>query len=988
MIDRLITMLQEARLLNDQEIDREAQSLLDDEDIADALWLATKIGGAYTVEAEEASEADEAATSAQTPIQVIDADTELAALPPTASVYMPPAVSSEPQSIATPEQGLPIQIQAAPALPDARNIWRSLRPLMRKVPSRTRSELNATATVDQIAERDIWVPILKPSLERWFDLELVIEASPFSFIWQETLDEFQRILEGQGAFRQVRAWYVQEDEGEPKLVAKKQNHRGTELNGAARSPKELIDASGRRLVLVVSDCRSHLWRQGQIHDWLRLWGQHGPAAIVQLLPERLWRQSELDVGFAVQVGALTPGQPNPKLQVRALPARTQIAAVEALTLPVVTLTAKALKQWALVVAAAGRQRMPARLFDLAWVKDSERDRSRDVFQPRSPQARLELFEATASPLAQQLARKMAAVPVELPVVYLIQQELLKALQPEHIAEVYDSVLLEEKPDSSQNGLSVRYDFVEGVRELLNRSTPIDETIDVMEALSRRIARTLGFEIKSFTALLSPRSGWSQETKDAILPFAQVALDVLRRLGGDYAELAELVEHDAGSRPGWGMADELDENLEGETDGEPDSEPDVSWELDTFDFITARFSVPEPEISDEPDNLTPFKFSVATFQRNTTKKWWQRKGAEWSIQRQKGNGYLWVESLSSKEKISLEMVPIPAGTFLMGSPKGEPDRMDCEDPQHEVHVPAFFMSRYPITQNQWRLVAGLQPINRELNPDPSIFKGGMHPVECISWYDAVEFCDRLSAFTQRTYNQNLKQLFPSGLVNQLELQTKVESEIPINGKGRVKFRGAFWSAQCHQDIVLSPGTLVRVIDRVGICLIVEPVDLIFGLSSTDGQKYAPRTYRLPTEAEWEYACRAGTTTPFHFGDIITAEVANYCATETYNGSPKGKYREKTTPVDQFEFANAWGLSDMHGNVFEWCQDHWHSTYEDAPTDGSAWLSDSEDARRVIRGGSCDDAPRNCRSAYRSYIYPRETYVFIGFRVVCSAPRTFS
>jgi formylglycine-generating enzyme required for sulfatase activity len=153
-------------------------------------------------------------------------------------------------------------------------------------------------------------------------------------------------------------------------------------------------------------------------------------------------------------------------------------------------------------------------------------------------------------------------------------------------------------------------------------------------------------------------------------------------------------------------------------------------------------------------------------------------------------------------------------------------------------------------------------------------------------------------------------------------------------------------------------------------------------------YAKRTYRLPSEAEWEYACRAGKKTPFYFGPILTVEIANYNGNYTYNNSPKGEYREQTTPVDHFGIANAFGLSDMHGNVWEWCQDHWHGNYEGAPIDSSAWLDQDagESARRVIRGGSWFNNPRYCRSASRDDGYPRETDINIGFRVVCLAPRT--
>ena len=111
----------------------------------------------------------------------------------------------------------------------------------------------------------------------------------------------------------------------------------------------------------------------------------------------------------------------------------------------------------------------------------------------------------------------------------------------------------------------------------------------------------------------------------------------------------------------------------------------------------------------------------------------------------------------------------------------------------------------------------------------------------------------------------------------------------------------------------------------------------------------RTYRLPSEAEWEYACRAGTTGPFHFGETITPDLANYDGNYTYGDGPKGRYRNKTTPVGQFP-ANAFGLYDMHGNVWEWCQDHYHSDYIGAPTDGSAWVSGGDSSRRMLRGGS--------------------------------------
>jgi formylglycine-generating enzyme required for sulfatase activity len=251
-----------------------------------------------------------------------------------------------------------------------------------------------------------------------------------------------------------------------------------------------------------------------------------------------------------------------------------------------------------------------------------------------------------------------------------------------------------------------------------------------------------------------------------------------------------------------------------------------------------------------------------------------------------------------------MVYIPAGNFQMGSPEDEQGRSSDESPQHLVSVPAFCMGKYPITQAQWRVVAGLSQVKHPLELEPSNFKGDDLPVEQVSWLDAEEFCLRLSAHTQREY-------------------------------------------------------------------------------------------RLPSEAEWEYACRAGTTTPFHFGQTISSEIANYRAQDweindkTYSGKygagELGEFREKTTPVGSFKVANNFGLFDMHGNVWEWCQDNWHSSYQDAPRDASAWLDSesSKSANRVLRGGSWTFIPEYCRSAFRYYSDPVDRDLIIGFRVVLPA-----
>ena len=146
------------------------------------------------------------------------------------------------------------------------------------------------------------------------------------------------------------------------------------------------------------------------------------------------------------------------------------------------------------------------------------------------------------------------------------------------------------------------------------------------------------------------------------------------------------------------------------------------------------------------------------------------------------------------------------------------------------------------------------------------------------------------------------------------------------------------------------------------------------------------YTLPSEAQWDYACRAGTATPFAFGDTLTPDLANY--DHLYNGKfifrsgPKGQYRQKTVEVGSFP-ANAWGLQDMHGNLWEWCLDHWHSDYREAPNDGSAWVTGGDQTRRLLRGGSWRDSHRGCRSAARYWRHLDDRSDYCGFRL-CRFP----
>ena len=229
-------------------------------------------------------------------------------------------------------------------------------------------------------------------------------------------------------------------------------------------------------------------------------------------------------------------------------------------------------------------------------------------------------------------------------------------------------------------------------------------------------------------------------------------------------------------------------------------------------------------------------------------------------------------------VTMELVLIPAGEFMMGSPANEAKR-GSDESQHRVRITrAFYMGKYEVTQAEYQVVMGT---------NPSKFKGASNPVEQVSWNDSTEFCRKLS-------------------------------------------------------------------ERSG------------------------KQVRLPTEAEWEYACRAGTTTPFHYGSSLGSDQANFDGNFPDGGAARGTYREKTTPVGSFQ-ANAWGLHDMHGNVWEWCGD-WYDEGYYGKSPGQNPTGPTSGGYRVLRGGAWSNFGLSCRSALRSGLIPSDRNDHIGFRVV--------
>ena len=250
-----------------------------------------------------------------------------------------------------------------------------------------------------------------------------------------------------------------------------------------------------------------------------------------------------------------------------------------------------------------------------------------------------------------------------------------------------------------------------------------------------------------------------------------------------------------------------------------------------------------------------------------------------------------------QTVSVSMVEIQSGEFLMGSPTTEFERQKDET-QHRVSISAFQMSQYEVSQALYESVMGV---------NPSAHIGKNLPVENLTWYDAIRFCNALSQKEGRQPAYSVKE-----------------------ENGRISVT---WNSKANG-------------------------------------------YRLPTESEWEYAARAGTTTPFNTGENINADQANYYGTYPYRDRPSQTYRGETVPVGSFT-ANAWGLYDMHGNVWEWCWDRYGSyPQEQISTDPQG---NPKGQLRVNRGGGFNDFGKHLRSSYRAAQNPSNKSFNIGLRL---------
>ena len=987
---------------------------LDSREIRDWLWLSAQLDGVqlpwqYTkkVWTTKASEEDQPShpetTHASTPASSQDPRPEVRApAPPDPHLATPfppdpPAPEAAADSVARliadnllPDEaevaeelqrrqgGVPLRVRQLALLPFPLQILQALRPLLRRRPHPHWRVLDEERSAAKSAEMGLAWPVFRPRRVPMVAVRLVLDGGLSMAVWEPLAQELQRVLASSQAFHRVDL------------------QRLTPPDLPTHQPATGAN-DGTTVILLLSDTAGRHWWDGSILPWLQTMANQQPLVVLHTLPLRYWESTALQRAPALTLKNCEPLAANNRYQ-PLLPLRDpwdDLGATDSLTpaggtcLPVISLDRRELGPWAALVMGEAWARCAGRVLPVAEPQLLGRDE-----QPTPATAEIndeeaerlwQEFAQRASPEARELMLSMAAsLFLTLPVLRLLQAVVApQAFAPQPLAEVLVSGLVRRLPGQETVAATpdrLQFELVPALRRLLEPRLSPQRRRQVLAAVTDLLERHWDRQGSgsSFRALLlGPKEVLERDQPD-LFHIANVTAAMLDQLPGrQFRELAAQLRgrESVAPAPVW-PASMVFSDLEYQSAQLlAISEPEMisfgtaryqAQELGQIDFETASLTfVVKPYDGPKWFDSTKVIIQHSVIQ-HSVQKIHRSKAATWAFHEPLHPG----ATAATADPLTLALVEIPAGSFFMGSPPEEPERSDDEGPQHEVKLASFFMSHTPITQAQWREVAGWQPLpaerwGQDLNPDPShfqnregqvegevrLFEGEANtdnrPVERVSWLDAIEFCNRLS---QRT----------------------------------------------------------------------------------------GRTYTLPSEAQWEYACRAATTTPFNFGETISPKLANYNGSYVYATGPGGIYREQATPVGMFP-ANAWGLHDMHGNVLEWCLDEWHERSTDSTdalygeTTYKNWritvtptrlgymyetaapgqeftgilpglphesvgeclsiakrsidtaLEQSGGAvvvhERVLRGGSWSHDPGICRSACRTHDNPVYANFVIGFRVVC-------
>ena len=428
-----------------------------------------------------------------------------------------------------------IEVPTGAAIPNARELAKSLRPLKRTVPSRARLVFDEDATVAAAAEERILRAIERPAGERWLRLALVEDVGPSMALWRQTIDEFASMLAGSGIFFNLTRWSIAIDANSAKLTA-----RG--VRSDKHNPDELLEPTGRQIILILTDLVSEGWHNGTGARFIAPWAEHGVLSMVQMLPPSMWRRTGLRDAHHLWLNA------DPSLHGRLTGLELSedpfdepdLTPDETASFPILNLGTDWLSNWSRLLS--GRAQVTARGVKLPLHSQGRGRETSSTAETALDQA-LRSFRGSTSPGARKLAAYCAAVPLTLPVLRLVQNVMMpNGSQPE-LAEVLLSGLIRRLEHSPLDDDEPVYDFIPGAREQLLSSVPTSDVLFLLTRISDFISVRINHPI-NFRAWLIDATEISQSLSTAPAEaryFAEISADTLRKLGGKYADLAHRME---------------------------------------------------------------------------------------------------------------------------------------------------------------------------------------------------------------------------------------------------------------------------------------------------------------------------------------------------------------------------------------------------------------------------------------------------------------
>jgi formylglycine-generating enzyme required for sulfatase activity len=890
------------------------------------------------------------------------------------------------------DEGEKIEIPAVRYLDDALLLERALRPLIYKSPLQNTRILDEAETTKFIAEQDIWLPIFRDSARSWFEILLIVDKSPTMVIWDGLVAEWRNLLQRHVAFSVIHEFSFEYEKDRVKLCIHSNRYC---------KPTELVDYTGNKIILIISDCMSSAWYSGEITKFLEIWEKSNPIAIINVLPQRLWHLSGLSSARKTDLRAISPGLANNKLIIY----DSKKSSIKSVKVPVFNLDEEDLNLWANSIMGKNKDWISGFIFkpsDSVEQKDYFNQITNQINEMKKPSAedRIQRFYSNSSDMARELAMLLALVPLSLPVMRLVQHTALKESKLVHLAEFFLSGLI--KKEHAGECEYIEYEFHDGVRQiLLDKYLNMDIKKDVFKKTTEYLHQNFGSPLSFKAYLLDPDNFDRKSKKVKIDPkhrqFAYIAEQVLKSINKGTRNIYEdLMEYPKLRSFRHKLEDETygpmmvkliaSKFIMGSSEGYPREKPEhnvrinkvfaigkyaitideyfkfcnsqnIKWDYKSYKTENAKHPVTYADWHDAKRYCQWLSEQTGHLYRLPTEAEWEyacRAGStgKWCFgdSKEQLKDYAWYdENSGSKTHPVGEKKPNQFGLYDMHGNVWE----WCEDGWHESYNESPDDSDEWSSKNNDKLLRGgscdyntdfcRNSFRYRGAPDLRYMNIGFR-VACTIMY-LPEMVEIDETFLISKYPVTVGDF--RKFVEDKKYKTEAE-----DGSGAKIWNGTNW--QNKRDANWKNPYLAQEDNHPVVCINWNDARAYCKwLSQQTGQ-----LYRLPTEEEWEYSCSAHLTAKWSFGNDEN-ELKDYA---WYNENSNNK----THPVGEKKL-NPFGLYDMHGHVLEWCEDSGHDNHE---------------TKAFLRGGSWADAANSCRSDSRveSEVFEaRNTY---GFRLVCS------